>query len=127
LHIIEIKFKKLREVGKTIIIAGILQIVFLFIIAYLISMGMGFSSQSLVYIGLVVAFSSTMIVVKILNDKREINSLHGRIIIGILVLQDIVAIIALSILSDSSFQLSGKYKRNTNLANFEPLHHHTDA
>jgi len=96
---LEIKFKKLGEVGKTVIIAGILQIFFLFILTYLISSGLGFSNQSLFYIGLVVAFSSTMIVVKVLNDKREIDSLHGRIIIGILLIQDIAAIIALTVIS----------------------------
>ncbi|MDP2925440.1 MAG: cation:proton antiporter [Nanoarchaeota archaeon] len=96
---VEIKFKKLKEVGKTVFIGGFIQVIILFIIAYLVSLSLGYSNQSPIYIGLVVAFSSTMIVVKILADKREINSLHGRIIIGILLVQDIAAIIALTILS----------------------------
>lgn len=101
---LEIKFKKLKEVGKTILIGGILQIALLFFIAFFISLNLGFNNQAATYIGLVVAFSSTMIVVKLLSDKREINSLHGRIIIGILLIQDIAAIIALVML-DSDLSL----------------------
>ncbi|MEK6860024.1 MAG: cation:proton antiporter [Nanoarchaeota archaeon] len=96
---LEIKIKKLKEVGKTILIGGVIQVVSLFVIAFFISEYLGFGNQASMYIGLVVAFSSTMIVVKILSDKREINSLHGRIIIGIMLIQDVAAIIALAILS----------------------------
>jgi Kef-type K+ transport system membrane component KefB len=96
---IEIKFKKLREVGKTFLIAGIAQIIILFLIAYSVGILMNLGNHASIYVGLVVAFSSTMIVVKLLSDKREINSLHGRIIIGILLLQDIIAIVALAVLS----------------------------
>jgi len=101
---LEIKFKKLKEVGKTTAIAGTLQIVITFAIAFLVSILFGANNSSATYIGLIIAFSSTMIVFKILSDKREINSLHGRIIIGILLIQDVVAIIALLILS-SDFSL----------------------
>jgi Kef-type K+ transport system membrane component KefB len=96
---IEIKLKKLKEVGKIVFIGGILQIFLLFLAAFFISKGLGFAGKAPVYIGLIVAFSSTMIVVKLLSDKREINSLHGRIIIGILLVQDIAAIIALIFLT----------------------------
>jgi Kef-type K+ transport system membrane component KefB len=101
---LEIKFKKLKEVGTAASIGGTLQIVLLFLIGFLVAMGLGFLGKAPVYIGLVVAFSSTMVVFKLLADKRELNSLHGRIIIGILLVQDIAAIIALTILSsDLSF------------------------
>jgi Kef-type K+ transport system membrane component KefB len=101
---LEIKFKKLKEVGTAASIGGTLQVLSLFFIGFLIAMGLGFIGKAPVYIGLVVAFSSTMIVFKLLSDKRELNSLHGRIIIGILLIQDIAAIIALTILSsDLSF------------------------
>jgi Kef-type K+ transport system membrane component KefB len=96
---LELKFSKLKEVGKTASIGGILQVILLFLIGFLVSLVLGFSGKAPIYIGLAVAFSSTMIVVKILSDKREINSLHGRLIIGILLIQDIAAIIALIVLS----------------------------
>jgi Kef-type K+ transport system membrane component KefB len=99
---LEIKISKLKEVGKVSLIGGIFQVLVLFWIAYFISTLFGIGGKAPVYIGLIVAFSSTMIVVKLLSDKRELNSLHGRIIIGILLVQDIIAIIALTILNESS-------------------------
>ncbi len=96
---LEIKFSKLKEVSKTVFTAGLFQVIALFLIAFFVSLSIGFEKYASVYVGLVVAFSSTMIVVKLLSDKREINSLHGRIIIGILLLQDIIAIVALAVLS----------------------------
>ena len=96
---LEIKFKKLKEVGRAASIGGTLQILLLFFIGFLVAMGLGFIGKAPIYIGLVVAFSSTMVVFKLLADKKELDSLHGRIIIGILLVQDIAAIIALTILS----------------------------
>jgi Kef-type K+ transport system membrane component KefB len=99
---LEIKFSKLKEVGSVATIGGILQIVLLFFIGFFVSIYLGIKGIAPFYVGLVVAFSSTMIVVKLLCDKHEINTLHGRIIIGILLLQDIAAIIALTVLNDFS-------------------------
>lgn len=96
---LEIDLKKLKQVGKTSVLGGVLQIAILFIIAFFISIWFGLAGEVPIYIGLVVAFSSTMVVVKLLYDRRELNSLHGRIIIGILLIQDIVAVAALAILT----------------------------
>lgn len=96
---LEIKFRKLKEVGGVSSLGGVLQVVVLFAVAFFVALGLGFNGTAPAYIGLVVALSSTMIVVTLLSEKRELNSLHGRIIIGILLIQDIIAIIALAILS----------------------------
>jgi len=103
---LEIKFKKLREVGRVSSIGGVIQVVAMFGVAFLVSMWLGFVEMAPVYIGLVVAFSSTMIVVTLLSEKKELNSLHGRIIIGFLLVQDIIAIIALAVLSSDFSYMS---------------------
>jgi len=101
---LEIKFSKLKEVGGAASIGGTLQVLLLFFIGFLVSILLGFLGKAPIYIGLAVAFSSTMVVFKLLSDRRELSSLHGRIIIGILLVQDIAAIIALTVLSsDFSF------------------------
>jgi len=101
---LEINFKKLKQVGKAASFGGALQVAILFAIAFFIAIWLGFAGKAPIYVGLVVAFSSTMIVVKLLYDKKELSSLHGRIIIGILLVQDIAAIIALAVLTtDLSF------------------------
>jgi len=96
---LEINFKKLKQVGKAATFGGSLQIAIMFAIAFAISILLGFLGKAPIYIGLVVAFSSTMVVIKLLYDKKELSSLHGRIIIGILLVQDIAAIAALAILT----------------------------
>lgn len=96
---LEIDFKNLKRVGKITLIAGIVQIGLMALITACLMFFWKFHNIELVHIMLVVAFSSTMVVIKILADKEELNTLHGRIIVGILLLQDIAAIIALTILT----------------------------
>lgn len=100
---LEIDIGKLKDVGLVASLGGVIQIAAVFLLAFITSAFMGFFAIESVYLGLIVAFSSTMVVVKLLSDKREVDTLHGRIIIGILLLQDIFAIIALSILSQGTF------------------------
>ena len=106
---LEIDIGKLKDVGLIASLGGIIQIAAVFAFAFIASILMGFFALESVYLGLIVAFSSTMVVVKLLSDKREVDTLHGRIIIGILLLQDIAAIIALSILSQGSFSANSLF------------------
>ena len=100
---LEIDIRKLKDVGLVASLGGAMQITMVFFIAFVASISLGFFVLESAYLGLIVAFSSTMIVVKLLSDKREVDTLHGRIIIGILLLQDIFAIFALSVLSQENF------------------------
>lgn len=103
---LEISFKKIKEANwKKIIFIGLIQIalVFFFVLAFLEVLKIPVLQAS--YLGIILAFSSTMIVVKILGDKNELVTLHGRIILGILLLQDLIAIIAIVIFTSPSFSL----------------------
>src|SRR3989338_3431589 len=99
---LEMDLKSLQSVAFVSSLGGLAQIVILFIVGYLIALLLGFLSLEAAYIGLMVVFSSTMVVMKILSDKRELQTLHGRIIVGILLIEDIIAILALSLLSTSN-------------------------
>src|SRR3989338_5486146 len=96
---LEMDLKSLQSVAFVSSLGGLAQIVILFIVGYLIALLLGFLSLEAAYIGLMVVFSSTMVVMKILSDKRELQTLHGRIVVGILLVEDIIAIFALSVLS----------------------------
>lgn len=96
---LELNLRKLREIGKVATVGGLIHMGLLFGISYIVFRLIEFNSISSVYIGLILMFSSTLVVVKLLSDKKELDTLHGRIIIGILLMQDIVAIIALSMLN----------------------------
>jgi len=96
---LEIDFKKLRSVSFVSLIGGTLQVILTFLFGYIISLFLGLSETVSIYAGLVVAFSSTMVVVKLLGDKGEIGTLHGRIILGILLMQDILVFFALAMMN----------------------------
>lgn len=96
---LEMDIKSLRNVALVSTLGGMIQIILIAVTGYLVALLLGFLTLEAAYIGLFLAFSSTMVVVKLLSDKRELQTLHGRMIIGTLLLQDIVAIFALSILT----------------------------
>ncbi|MFC1742019.1 cation:proton antiporter [Nanoarchaeota archaeon] len=99
---LEMEFKKLKDIGAVSFVVGLGQMALTFCLGYVVVKLLGFNATEAVYLGLVIAFSSTMVVIKILSDKLETNTLHGRLIIGILVVQDILAIAALSYLASIS-------------------------
>lgn len=96
---LELNLEKVRAVGKVAVVAGIGQVVFTaaggFVMAYLL----GFTIIEAIFIGVALTFSSTVVVVKLLDEKKEINELYGRIAVGINLVQDVVVIIALTFLS----------------------------
>ena len=87
--------KVLKEVGKVSFFTGIGQIVFTTGFGYLICLLLRFNWITSLYISLAFAFSSTIIIMKLLSDKGEVNSLYGKISVGFLVVQDLVAILVL--------------------------------
>lgn len=96
---LKLDLRVIRSVGKIALLTGLGQVIFTSLVGYLIGLGLGFSSLESFYIAVALTFSSTIIIVKLLSDKKEIDSLHGQIAIGFLIVQDIVVIIVMIILS----------------------------
>ena len=92
---LSLDFRVLKEIGGVATIAGVAEIVLTGGIGALIALGLGLGSNEILYIGAALAFSSTVVVVKILSDKKEIDTLHGRIALGILIVEDFIAALAL--------------------------------
>ncbi len=93
---LEMTVTKLKDVLSVSLLGGTLQILTLFLFGLWTAYLLGFNSIEMIYLALIVTFSSTMVVVKLLSDKKEIDTLHARIIIGILLLEDLFAVFALS-------------------------------
>lgn len=89
----------MREVGKISIIAGLGQIIFTSVAGFFIVKLLGFNSHAALLGAAAAAFSSTIIVLKLITDKEDLNKLYAKISIGILIVQDIVAAIILLLLS----------------------------
>jgi Kef-type K+ transport system membrane component KefB len=93
----------IKRIGKTSFVLGVGQIILTFILGFLISNKLlGYNIISSSYIGIALMFSSTIIVTKLLSDKREIDSLYGKISIGVLIIQDLVAAGILMFISSSA-------------------------
>ncbi|HLC44345.1 MAG: hypothetical protein A2722_00545 [Candidatus Doudnabacteria bacterium RIFCSPHIGHO2_01_FULL_50_11] len=95
----EINYSSLRAVGKNAALLGTAQIALTSAIGYLLASSLGFPPLSAFYVAIALTFSSTIIIVKLLSDKRDLGSLYGKLSIGLLLVQDIVAILVLMILS----------------------------
>lgn len=95
----EMDLKKLKKVGFASVIVGCVQVALSFFLGYVVASLLGFDSFNAIFLGLVVAFSSTMVVIKLLSDRDEIDTLHGRLLIGILLVQDVLVIAAMPFIS----------------------------
>ncbi|MFP4000117.1 MAG: cation:proton antiporter [Desulfobacterales bacterium] len=89
----------IRSTGPVALATGLGQIIFTCAIGFLIAIAMGINVISAAYVAVALTFSSTIIIVKLLSDKKEIDSLHGQIALGFLIVQDIAAILALVVLT----------------------------
>lgn len=104
----ELDIKEIRNLGKPIIAAGLGQIIFSTMAGFVIAQALGFSEIESFYLGAGLAFSSTIVVVKLLLEKKDLNSLYGKLGVGILLLEDLVAVILLMVMTvGSSFLDSG--------------------
>jgi len=96
---LELKISELKSIGKVASIVGFFQIGLTLSLGYLISLFLGFNQITSLYIGIVLTFSSTILVVKLLSDKKDLGSLYGKISVGVLLMQDLFAILTLIFLS----------------------------
>jgi Kef-type K+ transport system membrane component KefB len=103
---LELRVTELRSIGKNAILAGVIQMFLSAGLGISLAVLFGFSTIASVYIGLALAFSSTVIVVKLLSDKKDLESLHGKISITMLLVQDFFAILTIVFLSGNT-DLSG--------------------
>lgn len=92
---LSLDLRLLKEVGRVSGLAGIIEIILTSSVAFLIGIGLGFSNNTALYLGIALAFSSTVVVVKTLSDKKELDTLHGRIALGILIVEDFIAALVL--------------------------------
>ncbi len=85
----------IRAMGPVALATGLGQVAFTSIIGYLIGIALGMTVIAAMYVAVALTFSSTIIIVKLLSDKREVDTLHGRIALGFLIVQDLVVVLAM--------------------------------
>lgn len=98
----ELDIKEIKNLGKPIIAAGLGQIIISTLAGSIIASALGFSTLESFYLGTGLAFSSTIVVVKLLLEKKDLSSLYGKLSLGILLLEDLVAVLLLMGMTVSS-------------------------
>jgi Kef-type K+ transport system membrane component KefB len=96
---LKLDWRLVRTLGPVALATGLGQVLFTSVIGFLIGLALGLDAVTSLYVAVALTFSSTIIIVKLLSDKRELETLHGRIALGFLIVQDIVVVIAMVALS----------------------------
>lgn len=96
---LEMNVKELPGIGRVALLVGAGQMAFTLIIGFLLALFLGFGPTAALYIAISLVFSSTIMAGKLLSEKKDLNSLYGKITVGILLVQDVVAILVLIFLS----------------------------
>lgn len=109
----ELDLGEIKMLGKQIFAASLGQIVFAFLTGLIIATAFGFGSPENFFLGVGLSFSSTIVVIKLLLEKKDLSSLYGKLSIGILLVEDLVAILVLMAMTmgifTSSFSLQNSW------------------
>jgi Kef-type K+ transport system membrane component KefB len=94
--------KVIKEVGKIAALIALSKVTLTTLVGFFISKAFGLAVVPSLLIGLSLSFSSTIIILKLLTDKKEQSRLYGKISIGFLLVEDLIATLALVVVSASS-------------------------
>jgi len=94
--------KVIKEVGKVSLITGLGQILFTSLLGFFIGKLLGFSNIVSFYLATALSLSSTIIIMKLLSDKKDLEKLYGKISVGFLLVQDLFVIALLMIITSFS-------------------------
>lgn len=97
----ELDFREIRKFGKQIITAGTLQVIITATLGTFLAQNFGFDLRQALYLGFGLSFSSTLVVVKLLSERKDLTSLYGKLSLGVLLLEDLLAVIILLGLTSS--------------------------
>lgn len=100
----------IRRFGRVSMLTGVGQVVFTSLAGYVIGIGFGFPPLTSFYVALALSFSSTIVILKLLADKGDLEVLYAKIAIGFLLVQDLIAVLFLlgvPLFSAEGFAVSG--------------------
>ncbi len=88
-----------RRLGPVALVVGSVQVAFVAAAGFLLALALGLGGVEALYVGIALSFSSTIIVVKLLSDRQELETLHGRLAVGVLIVQDLVVVVVLIVVA----------------------------
>ena len=106
---LEFGWRRIRDLGFTILLIGAIEISFMIALGYQLGRVLGWTGTEAIFLGAAVCISSSAIILKMLRDTGALFSRHGRMIVGILVVEDFAAVILLSVLSGVPSAEAGQF------------------
>ncbi|OGF27793.1 hypothetical protein A2331_06835 [Candidatus Falkowbacteria bacterium RIFOXYB2_FULL_34_18] len=88
----------LKRIGKVAAITGIGQVIFTSLFGFFILFAIGFDKYPAIFLAISITFSSTIIIMKLLSDKKDLQTVYGRYTVGLMLVQDIIAIVIMIML-----------------------------
>lgn len=92
---LKLDIQTVQTMGRVALATGLGQVFVTSVAGFFICLALGIDAINSIYIAVALTFSSTIIIVKLLSDKKEIDSLHGRIAVGFLIVQDLVVVLVM--------------------------------
>ncbi|MDP1708073.1 MAG: cation:proton antiporter [Gammaproteobacteria bacterium] len=96
---LKLDLQHVRNIGPVALATGLGQLAFTISVGFVLVLALGRDWLTALYVAVALTFSSTIIIIKLLSDKRELDSLHGRIAVGFLIVQDIAVVLAMMAMS----------------------------
>lgn len=89
---VEMSIRELWDIKRSVLLGGTIQIATTILLVYFIDIYLGFNSSTALFTGFLISLSSTAIVLKLLQEKAELDTPHGRTSLGILIFQDVMIV-----------------------------------
>jgi Kef-type K+ transport system membrane component KefB len=99
---LSLNFEYIKKMGKAVVGGGLLQFLVTSVLGFGLMTWMDFEFTSALFVGVAITFSSTIIVIKLLADKKDLESVYGRYVVGVLLVQDVIAVLIMIFLNTSS-------------------------
>lgn len=96
---LDFSFKKLIKVGQTAAITAVTIILFMILLGFLVGMSLGWGITNSILLGGMISMSSTAIIIKAFDDMGLRNQSYSRIVFGILIIEDLIAIVLMVLIS----------------------------
>ena len=94
---VEFGWERIRKVGFRVVIIGAVEVSAMILLGYFLGRALGWTSTTSIYLGAALAFSSSAVLVGILRENGQLMTLRGQLVVGVLVVEDFVAVVLLSV------------------------------
>ncbi|MEK7623860.1 MAG: cation:proton antiporter, partial [Patescibacteria group bacterium] len=101
---LSLNLNHIKQIGKVAVVVGIIQCIITSGLGFFLLYALRLPFMTAIFIAIAATFSSTIIITKLLGDKRDTDAVYGRYTIGLMVVQDVIAILILLFLTTSHLQ-----------------------